>query len=139
VPPTGRRWLLPISLIAASLLGVLVAGYVIFDAWMMESSDLYREAVRRTQLDPLARETIGSPMEFKTLSADIPIDRDALSSHASGEISVSGPSGAGVINIVGRKEAGVWTYPGFTLTVGDRRIDLRTDTEKMDSAGSQSS
>ncbi len=45
-------------------------------------------------------------------------------------VEVSGPTGTGVINIVGRKTDGVWLYEGFRLTVGEREIDLTTFEER---------
>lgn len=109
-----------VALVVAAVLGLL---FFIFS--MIKSTDVYEEALSRTQTHPVVQRELGQPIE-----ADWLVMGSISTSGSSGEadivIPITGPNGQARIYAVASKSAGRWTYQVLEVEVGDsgQRINL---------------
>lgn len=120
------KWILPVGCLGVILIGVVfILAIVLFVFGAMKSSDVYQEAVRRAQADPVVTSELGQPVEAGWfLSGSINV------SDAGGEadlrIPISGPKGSGTIHAKADKRGSRWVYDTLEVEIEGRseRVNL---------------
>lgn len=104
--------------------GVAALFFGVFGA--LKGSDAYKHALATAQEDAQVLAITGSPLEPGMMPSGS-INLENQGGTADLEIGVSGPDGAGVVHVVGAKEAGAWTYSVLDFTAEDgTKVNLLT-------------
>ncbi|MEM7029878.1 MAG: cytochrome c oxidase assembly factor 1 family protein [Chloroflexota bacterium] len=120
------KWLIPAGGLGAILLCVgCVALMVTIVFGTIKSSDVYQQALSRTQENAQAIEALGSPIE-PGLWVSGTIEVSGPSGSADIAIPVSGPRGSGTLYAVAEKSAGEWRFNTLELDTenANERIDI---------------
>jgi Cytochrome oxidase complex assembly protein 1 len=102
---------------------LLVGGIFAFVMATVRSSDAYQQALAAAQRDPKVVAALGAPVEpgwFTTGRIEV----NGPTGHAALAIPVSGPRGAGRIDVVADKVAGKWAFRALTVQVSGRPTPL---------------
>ena len=124
------------ALLAAALsLVLLIAGLVFvivkLAGGMMRSAEPYRLAVDRAQAHPDVIAALGTPIEPGWMpSGNIKIEN--RSGTADLGITLKGPRGEAMIDVLATRRATQWHYSMMQVSVGTATIDLRTADERAD-------
>ncbi|MCE9545227.1 MAG: cytochrome c oxidase assembly factor 1 family protein [Planctomycetia bacterium] len=124
------RWLVPVGCIAgfmaflafcAGLAAICFFGIT----GMIKSSDAYQEAFARAKSSPAVAQELGSPInEGFFTTGNINVSNDSGNARLS--IPISGPTGAGTIEVVAEKVAGKWTFSTLKVEIPSKgkSVDL---------------
>ena len=120
------KWFVPVVglgtiLVCAGCVALFVT--VIFGS--IKSSDVYQQALTRTQENTEAVEALGTPIDAGFwVSGSIEVSGPSGSADLA--IPVSGPKSSGTLYVVAIKSAGLWKFTTLQLALkgSDDRIDL---------------
>jgi hypothetical protein len=129
----GRYWK---WVVAAGVLTfvLLLSGFIalIFTLILgvIKSSVPYRGSLEIVQNHPLARQSLGAPIDadfFVTGSISV----SGSSGNADIAYTVSGPKGSGTVYVVGEKAAGQWEFTTLVLEIAEtgERVDLLSEID----------
>jgi len=130
------KWLVPVGCLTPIVVcsGLLT---VIFSS--MKSSEPYGQALAKAQGSREVIQALGEPIDAGFLvSGEIHVDLDGTG-NANFAIPISGPQGSAVLNVVAKKEAGMWSFQQLNVAVerSDKRIDLLADESEGGVSGTQ--
>ena len=118
------------------LLGVFIFSMVMLVFGAMKSSDVYKMALKRAQVDPRVRHALGSHIHagmFVSGSTNV----TGGSGQADLSIPISGSKGKGTIYAVATKSEGEWQYSKLTVKTADGEdIDLTQTPDSKDESDS---
>jgi hypothetical protein len=122
------KWFIPTSLGAVVLFIGLIVLIVAVVFGMLKSSDVYKQALAETRINPYVQEALGSPIEEGLLVMGN-FNVNGSSGHADLAIPVSGPQGNGTIYVVASKSAGQWATLKLVVDIEatNESIDLLAD------------
>jgi hypothetical protein len=103
--------------------------FVVFGA--MRSSVPYKDALAHAQTDPRVVELLGSPVRpgyFFTGSINTQND----SGNADLTIPISGPKGAGILEVRATKASGQWNYERMRVLVKETKVNLLEESPGKD-------
>lgn len=110
-----------LSVLAGSVLVIVLIFALIFS--VIKNSDVYKQALARTQNSPAAQEALGSPIEAGYMvQGQVNVNNDA--GNASLTIPVSGPKGAGTVTVRATRSGGKWTMDVLSLEVEGRAMPI---------------
>jgi hypothetical protein len=119
------------------LFAIFVFSMVILVFGAMKSSDVYKTALRRAQVDPRVRHALGSHIHagmFLSGSTNV----TGSSGKADLSIPISGSKGKGTIYVVATKSEGEWHYSKLTVKTADGdAIDLTQTSDSEDESDSE--
>jgi hypothetical protein len=104
-------------------------GIFFFVMGAIKTSDVYREAFRRTESNPEVIAAIGRPVDAGWLVGGS-INVSGPAGEANFAIPVTGPKGAGKVYVVASKRLGNWEFSTLTFEAEStsKRVDLLTGT-----------
>ena len=126
-----KRALLAAALSLVLLIGGLAVAIVKLAGGMMRSAEPYRLAVDRAQAHPDVISALGTPIEPGWMPrGNIKIEN--RSGAADLGITLKGPRGEAMIDVLATRRATQWHYSMMQVSVGTATIDLRTADERAD-------
>lgn len=120
------KWFVPVfCLLAAVVLGVLVAVTMSVAIRSLKSGELYQKAVETARLDAALSEALGQPLK-EGFFAGGSFNYTSTSGRAEITIPVSGPQGSGTITLKAQRTTGPWLISSLVAEVDatKHRIDL---------------
>jgi hypothetical protein len=94
--------------------GIFIAVIVVVVFGAMKKSDVYKEALSRSQNSPAVQAALGTPIEAGMMVSGS-INVDATGGHATLDFPISGPKGKAIVHAVATKSGEKWEFNALTV------------------------
>jgi cytochrome oxidase complex assembly protein 1 len=122
------KWFVPVGCLGIiSIIVVFVVGIVVFVFGAIKSSDVYQDALKKAQANPVVKRELGEPIEPGWMVSGS-INTGNGGGNADLQIPISGPKKGATIYAVAGKRAGSWNYTSLDVVIDGQteKINLLT-------------